>query len=535
MREVVTLQFGQQSNYVATHFWNTQESYFTYDAAEESPVDHDVHFRPGLGADGSETFMPRTVIYDLKGGFGSMRKINALYDMDDDPAGSSLWSGQPVIHRQEAIVPSTFQQSLDAGTTAPELTTSTVKYWSDFSRVFYHPKSIVQLNEFELNSTIMPFEKWQTGEDLFANLDKEHDILDRDLRPFAEESDQMQGLQIITGLDDAWAGFSAKYMERLRDDYGKIPVWVWGVQEPVKGLSKEKRLLKMTNKARALAEFNSQASLVVPLALPQTGLPPSLRINSSSPWHVGALFAAAIESTTLYTRLRATGSVNSTTFGTMTDLLNVHGKQTIASMSMAVLAPRTQPEDSNKKVEVALNGRGEAMSSDYHNEDFDGVSESGSQAGAVSLDIDLSSPEELDLDPTRRRGQRRGHLFSQIITERSPEDGSGGSEPRNGPQGAYVRRYRQKVHRLNSNTLFPILDSFPAILRDQAGGAIRNAAALKTSLSTDTSVMNKVKGLRSAVIRYIGVDEREIIGNELAEIAEGYKEGWSSGSDDDDD
>lgn len=143
-----------------------------------------------------------------------------------------------MVHKQEPIALSTYQQSLDAGTSAPTLTTSSVKYWSDFSRVFYHPKSIVQLNEFELNSTIMPFEKWQTGEELFANLDKEHDILDRDLRPFAEESDQMQGLQIITGLDDAWAGFSAKYVERLRDEYGKIPVWVWGVQEPIRGLSR---------------------------------------------------------------------------------------------------------------------------------------------------------------------------------------------------------------------------------------------------------------------------------------------------------
>lgn len=70
---------------------NFQESYFTYGADEESPVDHDVHFRPGLGADGNETFMPRTVIYDLKGGFGSMRKINALYDAQDDPTKSNLW------------------------------------------------------------------------------------------------------------------------------------------------------------------------------------------------------------------------------------------------------------------------------------------------------------------------------------------------------------------------------------------------------------------------------------------------------------
>ena len=59
--------------------------------------------------------------------------------------------------------------------------------------------------------------------------------------------------------------------------------------------------------------------------------------------------------------------------------------------------------------------------------------------------------------------------------------------------------------------------------------------AMRTSLTTDTSVMDKVRRLRAADIRSIGVEDREVIGNGLAEIAEGYKEGWSSGSDDDDD
>ena len=54
-------------------------------------MDHDVHWRAGLGADGSETFMPRTVIYDLKGGFGSLRKINALYEIEDEGAPQGLW------------------------------------------------------------------------------------------------------------------------------------------------------------------------------------------------------------------------------------------------------------------------------------------------------------------------------------------------------------------------------------------------------------------------------------------------------------
>ena len=89
----------------------------------------------------------------------------------------------------------------------------------------------MQLNEYELNSALMPFENWSTGEDLFDNLDKEYDLLDRDLRPFAEEADQMQGIQIMASIDDAWGGFAAKYIDRLRDEYGKTTLWVWGLED----------------------------------------------------------------------------------------------------------------------------------------------------------------------------------------------------------------------------------------------------------------------------------------------------------------
>lgn len=92
MREIVTLQLGSLSNYVATHFWNTQESYFTYSEDEKSYIDHNIHWRAGVGEDGSDTFLPRTVVYDLKGGFGSLRKVNPMYDApSEDAAVASLW------------------------------------------------------------------------------------------------------------------------------------------------------------------------------------------------------------------------------------------------------------------------------------------------------------------------------------------------------------------------------------------------------------------------------------------------------------
>jgi hypothetical protein len=136
-----------------------------------------------------------------------------------------------IPHKQVPLEPSPYQQALDAGSNPPPLSTSTVRYWSDYNRVYYHPRSIIQIAEFELQSRLVPFEKWSVGEELFVDLDREHDLMDRDLRPFAEECDQMQGIQLLTSSDDAWGGFAAKYLERLRDEFGKTSIWVWGLAD----------------------------------------------------------------------------------------------------------------------------------------------------------------------------------------------------------------------------------------------------------------------------------------------------------------
>jgi len=78
-------------------------------------------------------------------------------------------------------------------------------------------------------------------------------------------------------------------------------------------------------------------------------------------------------------------------------------------------------------------------------------------------------------------------------------------------------------------------DSFPRIYLDESGNHLKGPVNITAALSTDSSVSDRLKFLRTAVIRSIGLEDRETLGNELAGMAEEYHEGWSSGSDPGDD
>ncbi|PKX93822.1 misato family protein [Aspergillus novofumigatus IBT 16806] len=489
MHEIITLQLGQRANYLATHFWNLQESYFTYAEAEETPIDHDVHFRPGIGADGSETYTPRTLIYDLKGAFGSLRKHNALYELstDADP-GQGLWDGKEVIQRQTPIIPSEYQKHLEQGLPAPVLSSDTVRYWSDYNRLFYHPRSIVQLNDYELNSNIMPFEDWNVGEDLFGELDKEHDLLDRDLRPFAEECDQLRALQLFTSSDDAWGGFAAKYVDRLRDEFGKKAVWVWAIEGGNK-VQRHNQLKRDMNKARSVHSISPQSSLYVPILDPPTRLPKTIRLDAQSEWQTSALISSAMETATLPTRLRSYTDFE-------TSLAGEDGSHKIFELQSKILA-----EDMSNHTRP------------------------------------LQNPE--DRGHKHRKGNLRNgdsHIFNQVQVGRgySPE-----KEVRESREDLGLKRKERfytsqpMLESFYIPLAYPILDSSPRNIFsvEHRDAKINVLAALTASSRTAT----KLKAMEAVAGRVIGVDERENLVNGLGEIRESYEIGWMSDSDFDDD
>ena len=160
--------------------------------------------------------------------------------------------------------------------------------------------------------------------------------------------------------------------------------------------TQDKRLIRLANKAQTLAEAYRQSTLVVPIAMPQRPLPRDISLDLSSPWHTSALLATALETATLPSRLR--NVANRDSLGTMSELLNSMGKQSIASLHMSIHAsePRQNAHDTQNPALV--------------HED--------STPERVQLDIDFSPPDELASGRDRGNGYKKPQLFGQLLTDR---------------------------------------------------------------------------------------------------------------------
>jgi hypothetical protein len=401
---------------------------------------------------------------------------------------------------------------LDSGAEPPTLTSDAVRFWSDYNRVFYHPKSIVQLNEYEVNSSLMPFERWQTGEELFAGLDREHDLLDRDLRPFLEECDHLQGIQIMTGTDDAWGGFAAKYLERVADDLGKGCRWVFGFQDDQR-VARERKLLQVANVAQSMFALDSVANVQIPLGNLPSALPSYINLGAHSRWETSALQSAAIETITLPARLRSTLSARAK-LDELEAVLNGNGQRRVAACAMTA------------RQEALTNGHDPRAPPPSAN----GYAHDEPENDAEDFDIDFI-PLPSQLFGNRSGTTSKPHLFSQVKIVR----GSQSERPDDNEQDHETRRRRTDDFRDSSHLTalaFPLLSSFPGIFRSATSS---HKLDIDISVTTSTRIAERIRAIEADARRLIGLDEREALCDGLAVMAEEYADGWSSDEDGDDD
>jgi hypothetical protein len=500
-KEIIHLSFGSFANHISTHFWNQQQSYFTYDQVddahagpsgstsrrtdEDEPlVDHDVSFQAGQTLSGHDTYNPRAVIFEIEQEFGALAKLNALYDSfppdstDRNVALDSLqsWGAEAQVIASQRIRKSAYQrrleledQGIDPGSSDDEAEARGAdgehaaatpprakqrrkqsrmhRFWSDYSRTYFHAKSLVSVGgeltapmlgsynsaeSPEANDGRVRFETFSQGAAHFDELEKRSEVLDTNLRWFAEDADLLQGFQYTIGTSDAFGGLGAKYLENLVDEFPKITHLVFGsawgnttlIQDDQDGAdaawqNRLARIRKMNN-LLSLVQLMEYSSALAPVCVPHGDQTTQVgadwqrylgRMHLDDMHHASALLSAHIETATLGTRLRS----RTETLGSLVSRLNWRRDTKLVHLGGVLPVPYPVPlssssleptSSSTDPVDALLHSYGYG-DRDSRQRQRGAPLESQSQLAARGAQLALSSWIDLSLPPSLGGGASR--------------------------------------------------------------------------------------------------------------------------------
>ncbi|RUS28702.1 hypothetical protein BC938DRAFT_481551 [Jimgerdemannia flammicorona] len=186
-----------------------------------------------------------------EGGFGSLKKFNKLFeDTDKNPTDAIdfTWDQNVQQFAEEEYPKNEYLQNLEeeekenrAQQNQMEIEEQEepnyhldeqVHLWSDYNRIFYHPRSFNQLTQYQLDNDFKPFDVFSYGRDAYDDAEKELETYDENFRFFAEECDAVQGFQFLTTTFDGFGGFATSFLETIRDDYPKTSIVTFGFSNP---------------------------------------------------------------------------------------------------------------------------------------------------------------------------------------------------------------------------------------------------------------------------------------------------------------
>ncbi|KAI9465930.1 tubulin nucleotide-binding domain-like protein [Lactarius psammicola] len=363
MKEIIYIQAGNLSNHIGTHFWNAQQSYFTYKEGDEVLVDHDVSFREGVSPRGEPTYCPRLLQFDRKANFGSLSRATGLYaeDLAGNPPSSFLWDGGVDEIHQDHISDGPYQSQLEEeieedstvappelqrSTIVPPLRSSDVRYWSDYDRVYHLPRSIHKLPD--LADWEAAEGDWKAGKEAFSRYDLDNNVMDDSFRLFVEESDTFQGLQLCAD-NASFGSFCNSLLTVFRDEYSKQPTLTFAVlSDAVPGdidVDDSRGIQKALNDASCLHGLNELSTMSIPLQSPDTWLPgpwsAALTTDLRNHYDTSGVLSAHVETVTLPLRLK-----NRELLYGLCNQLNVYGNTPFAELSGAFPASSVEVLDS---------------------------------------------------------------------------------------------------------------------------------------------------------------------------------------------
>jgi len=312
--EVITLQFGNASNYVGSHYFNVREEAY-HRASSDTECAKDVAFDRAFRlreSKGGMTYVPRLVLVDRRGSLGSTSLSFLSGESGGAPdtakmAAEAMWTEDRVeVERSPAPPKSTFVRYLEdraegsSGTTSelPDLRKldDEVGQWTDFSAITFHPRSIHQLHRFQHD--IHDFLDESDARSVLGRVEEGDELLDR-IRYFAEDCDGLQGFQILVDTADAFQFLARDTLEDLQDDYGKKEFLTMGVGCNELAEDKRKQRQQLLNHALSLCNLSQTAGLHMPTRMGRWSKIAKTTLRPELLFHTSAVLAGVLDGVSL--------------------------------------------------------------------------------------------------------------------------------------------------------------------------------------------------------------------------------------------
>ncbi|XP_058777953.1 uncharacterized protein LOC131652179 isoform X3 [Vicia villosa] len=312
---------------------------------------------------GIDTYTPRLVSINMRGSLGSMSSHGTLYK-EVAPTTSDVftWTGGVSSQASEPRKKNLFLQSLyeeenqnmvteisgsNSGSPSKyqdkDITESLedgVQFWTDYSKVHFHPQSLYELNG--VWTDVEEFDNYGIGRDSFSWASQGEEISDR-LRFFVEECDHVQGFQFVVDDSGGFSSVASEFLENIVDEYTNTPVLLYaarGSRSRANLQTRKRTILEELHDAISFSRLSSYCKLIVPIGVPSLGRASKfLHIEDEKHYHSSAVYAAALHSISLPFRMLPVGPTadassvsGAVDFHGLIQMLSGQGRQNMVSI-----------------------------------------------------------------------------------------------------------------------------------------------------------------------------------------------------------
>lgn len=288
MSEVINLSLSQKANHISTHLYNNQESHLPYSKTASVNFNNGVFLSTSKNPNGTVNYSPRSLNYDLVGGYGYLSK----YEYHEPKA--KIEGNYEIIQTREQIEKNEYQIALDKGMNKSNtLNVNNTTYWTDYNKLIYNPKSLNQLNTWEYvagdfgHSRRFPNLKFDTFNKGAEEYKQQAEDSIEGFRNTLEKCDLIQGVNLISEVDSAWGGFTNDFLVDLKDEFfnngvnSKYNIWVYGLMDN----DLNPKLNQLYSRINTVIELASNSTLFFPMNFRSAADCLSSEYDKRSEWH----------------------------------------------------------------------------------------------------------------------------------------------------------------------------------------------------------------------------------------------------------